>query len=315
MATNMLKVMKTRRHMRLCLLCVAILILTFSTFACVNIVGTKYNGDRMTSGLSGVVRLRVALARDTRPDGVKMETQLRGSTNFTDRSDYSAALMYLGRSEEAVQLLTHLEQEKPGEYFIAGNLGTAYELCGSNRAALHWIQQEIQRNPDAHNGTEWLHAKILKAKIAAEEDPAYFTKHSVLNLQPSEIFIAKIVNMDGQTMSPRDLADAIEDQLGERLQFVKPPDAPVASLLFDYAAIEAGTRSLESAKGVLNMALKYGYPPDQVEPLMKLYDQRIAMRRMRDGAFYFAIGVAFLGLLFALYKKGIFVLSSKDLKR
>lgn len=46
-----------------------------------------------------------------------MEAELRGSTNFNDRSDYSVALMYLGRSQEAVQLLETLENEKPGKIF------------------------------------------------------------------------------------------------------------------------------------------------------------------------------------------------------
>jgi hypothetical protein len=299
--------------MKTSVLTLAILTFAFSAFPCINIVGTKYNGDRTTSGMRGEQRLRYALQRDPQLDGVKMEADLRGSTNFTDRSDYSAALMYLGRYRDAVQLLTQLEKEKPGEYFVAGNLGTAYELCGSNQAALFWINEEIKRNPDAHEGTEWLHAKILEAKISAGKDPGYFKKHSVLNLQPDKI--GGNISVGDFSMEPYELADAIEHQLAERMQFVKPPDAPVASLLFDYAAIEAGTRTLESARGVLKMAVEYGYPPDQVEPLMKLYDQRIAWRKAKENAVYITGGIILLALLYLLYKRGIFVLSSKDLKR
>ena len=99
-----------------------------------------------------------------------MESDLRSSTNFTDRSDYAVALMYLGRHQEAVTLLHQLEAERPGEYFVAGNLGTAYELTGKNEEALRWIREAIRRNPAAHEGTEWLHAKILEAKIAQQKD-------------------------------------------------------------------------------------------------------------------------------------------------
>jgi tetratricopeptide (TPR) repeat protein len=289
-----------------------------SGFACINIVGTKYNGERgQSGGRTGVFELQYALKHNPQPDGEKMEAELRGSTNFTDRSDYSAALMYLGRNKEAVQLLESLEKEKPGEFYVAGNLGTAYELCGDNESALHWIKEEIQRDPDAHEGTEWLHVKILEAKIAQQKDPDYFKKHSVLELNPDQMpeKASQIVRVNDSDMPTYELSRAIEHQLSERLKFVKPPDAPVASLLFDYAAIEARTKTLESAKGVLQMALDYGYPPDQVRPLMKIYGQKIFWRKFKEYFVYTSAGLLAVGLLAMLYKRRIFVLSSKDLKR
>lgn len=241
-----------------------------------------------------------------------MEASLRGATNFNDRSDYSVALMYLGRSPEAVELLQQLEKEKSGQYFIAANLGTAYELSGDNEDALRWINEGIRRNPDSHEGTEWLHAKILEAKIAQQKDPNYFKKHSVLELQPQTL--GEDLSIGQQNISRKKLAEAIQYQLAERLQFVKPPDPAVASLLFDYAAIEAVSTTLESAKSILEMAMEYGYPSDKVQPLVNLYDRRIAWRKTKQYAFYGLIGVGFLALLYLLYKRGIFVLSSRDLK-
>lgn len=79
----------------------------------------------------------------------------------------------------------------------------------------------------------------------------------MLELQPEKLDVL----VDGERIEPIYVAKAIQHQLAERLKFVKPPDASVASLLFDYAAIEATTATLESAKGVLDLALKYGYPP------------------------------------------------------
>lgn len=257
--------------------------------------------------------LRRAVERNNRPKGKQMEADLRNATNFTDRSDYSVALMYLGRSAEAADLLEKLEKEKPGEYFIAANLGTAYELTGKNEEALRWIEEGIRRNPDSHEGTEWLHARILEAKISQQGDPDYFKKHSVLELQPEDI--GQPLAFGEIYLSTGQLARAIESQLGERLQFVKPPDPSVASLLFDYAAIEAATRTLESAEAVLQMALEYGYPADKVQPLLKLYDQRIESRKLREYGLYGLLGTAFVTLLYLLHKKGIFVLSRRDLKR
>ena len=242
-----------------------------------------------------------------------MEADLRNATNFNDRSDYSIALMYLGRSQEAVDLLQKLEKEDPGHYFIAANLGTAYELTGNNEEAAHWIAEGIHRNPKSHEGTEWLHLKILEAKLATQKNPDYFKSHSVLNLDPQNINEDSLIG--NEKLHPEEVAMAIQHQLTERLQFVKPPDAAVASLLFDYAAIEAGTRTLESAKRILQMSEDFGYPPEKVEPLKKLYDRRIAWRKTKQDGFYCFTGVVGVGLLYVLYRKKIFVLSSRDLPR
>jgi len=302
--------------MKACAIFFSIVLLTCHARACLNYSGsgTKFNGA-WASGVSPrrTMALQQALRRDLSLDGAKMEAGLRGATNFNDRSDYSIALMYLGRSKEAVQLLQALEKEQPGKYFIAANLGTAYELTGNNEEAAHWIAEGIRRNPESHEGTEWLHLKILDAKIARQKDPNYFKKHSVLDLQPQDITDATLIGKE--QLSADKLAEAIQHQLTERMQFVKPPDPAVASLLFDYAAIEAGTRTLESAKRILGMAVSYGYPDDKVQPLMKLYDHRIIMRKSGQFAFYTFIAVGAAGLLFLLYKKGIFVLSSRDLRR
>ena len=275
--------------------------------------GTKLNGESVhTSRRTGVAVLRHALLRNPQPDGIHLESSLRGATNFNDRSDYSVALMYAGRSAEAVERLEQLEKEKPGEYFIAANLGTAYELSGKNEEALQWIREGIRRNPDSHQGTEWLHARILEAKIAQQRDPDYFKQHSVLELSPQDI--GQQLVFGEVKISTSQLAMAIEYQLGERLQFVKPPDPAVASLLFDYAALEAATRTLESAWGVLQMALEYGYPADKIQPLLKVYARRILMRNISEYAAYALIASTFLALLYLLYKRKIFVLSSRELK-
>jgi tetratricopeptide (TPR) repeat protein len=278
--------------------------------ACIWVLGTKYNTrPAWVSGFSTGRRLRLFLEHP-RVDGEKMEAELRGSTKFNDRSDYAVALLYLGRSGEAVQILESLEEEKPGDYVVAANLGTAYELAGDNDRALRWIKEGIRRNPNAHDGSEWLHAKILEAKIAQQKDAAFFEKHSVLELQPARI--GKKVLIGEQHLSSEKLAQDIEYQLTERLQFVKPPDAAVASLLFDFAAIDAVTHSLESAKTVLQLALDYGYPASKVQPLLKQFDQRIMVGNIELYGFVAVIGVSIVWLLVYLYKRRIFVISSRD---
>jgi tetratricopeptide (TPR) repeat protein len=299
--------------MKALLVCSSILCLAIHAQCCANYsgAGTSFNGAWVHAASPyRVIELKRALNRNLPVDGIKLEADLRSATNFNDRSDYSIALMYLGRSQEAIDLLQKLEKEEPGHYFIAANLGTAFELAGNNEEALHWIAEGIQRNPKSHEGTEWLHLRILEAKIAQQKDPDYFKSHSVLDLDPRDINEDTPIGKD--KLPPAEIAAAIQHQLTERLQFVKPPDPAVAGLLFDYAAIEAGTRTLESAKQILQMAESFGYPPEKIEPLVKLYDQRITWRKTKQYSFYSFLAMAGIGLLYVLYRKKIFVLSSRD---
>ena len=303
--------LRMRYILSLFLLCVS----CSAAYSCANTVGfgTTLRG-RLTSdsGRFPTYHLKHAINTALQNQGEVMEERLRSATSFEDRSDYCVALMFVGRAKEAVERLEKLENEKPNEYFIAANLGTAYELSGNNEKALEWIKEGIRRYSDSHEGTEWLHVKILEAKIAQQKDPDYFKKHSVLNLDPlsinGEILLGDI------KITPKDLKTALQYQLHERLQFVKPPDASVASLLVDYAAVEAATKTLESAKSILNLALEYGYPPDKVTPLIATYDRRIAFARAQKYGLIILLVSGVIGFFVWAYKRGHFVLSSRDVK-
>jgi tetratricopeptide (TPR) repeat protein len=302
-------------NMRMALIAVLVLCSAVPAFPCLNKTGTKYGGGSTEFKSSGWQGMEQSLKKNLQYDGVAMEAILRGSTNFNDRSDYAVALMYLGRNSEAVTLLNHLEAEQPGHFFVAANLGTAYELSGDNAAALKWINEGIRRNPEDHKGTEWLHAKILEAKIAHEKEPDYFKHHSVLELQPEAI--GQSLEVGKKSMSPGEVMGAIAYQLKERLQFVKPPEPAVASLLFDYAAIEAATSSMESAKHILKMATKYGYPAAKVDALDREFDRRLAWKKYRRYAWVALAGACVIALLVVAYRRRIlvYVRSSRDLKK
>ena len=193
-----------------------------------------------------------------------MLVALADSTNFNERSDYAVGLVFVGRTKEALEILQKLEREKPGSYFVAANLGTTFELLGNNEEALRWIREGIRRNPGSHEGTEWLHAKILEAKIAQEKDPDYFKKHSVLELDPEHASMAMTV--DGRSFSPQSLADAINYQLRERMQFVKPPDPAVASLLFDIPPLKPRPSLWNRQRNFCNWQRNTAIPPKEFEP-------------------------------------------------
>ncbi len=283
-----------------------------AAFGCANINHTDFKGGSTDAAHGSLRQLKTAIKTDTSIKALRMEMALRGASGATNRSDYAVALMFLGRSKEAIEILSDLEKQTPGLYFVAANLGTALELSGNNRDALVWIREGIRRNPQSHDETEWLHVKILEANIRQETQRDYFEKHSVLDLDPNRIVAgtAKLPN----EMTPTLLKKAISHQLGERLQFVKAPNIPVAGLLVDLGAIETATGTLETAKEILGLALQFGAPNAQVQPLIEQFERTIWWHHARTNAMIGAGVVAFLVLLWFLYKRGIFVLSAKDLK-
>ena len=145
----------------------AFLLITFKALACVNYSGsgTKFNGA-WTSGNSirPMMQLRRALSRDLSRDGVQMEAELRGSTNFNDRSDYSIALMYL--FTEAKRQLNFFRYWKKNSRATTSSprIRNGLHSSDNNEEAARWIAEGIRRNPESHEGTEWLHLKILRQK-------------------------------------------------------------------------------------------------------------------------------------------------------
>ena len=166
-----------------------------------------------------------------------------------------------GEPSKAIEMLLEIEEENPGQYVTASNLGTAYELNGENEKALKWIKEGINRNAESHYGTEWLHALILEAKINLEKDPAYYDNRHILNL-PATLPIDStdaVLVYDGKDITEINLRIALAYQLKERVVFIKPKDTVVADLLFALATITK--LNLDRAESIefLNLSKEYGF--------------------------------------------------------
>lgn len=286
--------------------------------ACAWTYGTNKEGRRARNNgvhsIKGI--LRRSMDTDLREEGVKLEMALRNSTSFEDRNDYAVALMYLGRSKEAVPILEKLESEIPGRYETAANLGTAYELAGNNAKAKHWIEEGIRRNPDSHDGSEWLHVQILRTKLKLMDDPAWLQKHSVLNLDYRALQSgATNITIEGTPHAVHTLLRDLEYQLSERLKFVKGTDPVVASLLYDYGIILAGTAALEPAGELLKMAGEYGFPRERIDPLLAEYSRITTIAQIKRKLLIAGPILLVLAFLGYSWKRGWFVLSRRDLKR
>lgn len=177
---------------------------------------------------------------------------------FKARSNYAAFLVHRGESKRAVEILERVEQEHPGEYQVAANLGTAYELSGNLDKAYHWIEQGIRRNPHSHEGTEWLHLRILKARMAVAKDPSWIKSHSVLELDfGSETEPKKPPTWPADSGGAEGVIKALAYQLRERMAFVPAPDALVGGMIADLANLLALYRTVEHALPVYELALSY----------------------------------------------------------
>lgn len=239
-------------------------LLAAPVLACINETGTNRFGKAVYIEV-GPSELESILTYGRRErDKVEWATRVtkdaREHPGFDSHNQLAVALMRLGRPKEAIRLLLVLEQRYPGRYPTATNLGTAYELTGGNANALKWIREGIARNPSSHDGSEWLHARILEAKVAGTAASG----GSLLGLDfgratMPEAPAALPAGNDGKPVDAGELSWHLFVQLAERTQFVPPTDPVVASLFFDWANNEMASGALQTADVAFDFALKYGH--------------------------------------------------------
>ena len=185
---------------------------------------------------------------------LRLDSLWKATKKIDYLSDYALVLIVNGKYEEAKNSYLQLEKIKPGQYVTASNLGTVYELLGENKNALAWIQKALQLNPVSHDSSEWLHIRILEAKINGDKlINTNFLLHTDFgrdSMPVSELSKAEL----------EQLRKALFYQLNERLTFIHSQDKIVAQLLFDLADISLLTgMNIYQVNDLYSMAKKYGY--------------------------------------------------------
>jgi len=204
----------------------------------------------------------------------KLEKKLKTEKNYMLLSDYALCLMKLGKPKEALEILSELYKHYPNEFQIASNLGTAYELNGQNDSALKYIKRGLQLNPHDHEGSEWIHVKILETKQKLKADPGYLNTHSILELNDKQKKDSAVRNQ-------------LDIQLKERVPFSPGPDAIMASLFNDLGDLSANLRSIEYARAYYQIAKEYyGGKAEIFDPkikeMKKLIDKYTSVRPHPD---------------------------------
>jgi tetratricopeptide (TPR) repeat protein len=232
--------------------------------ACMNEMGTNNRGQlvgiaHMKEGLYAELTTKMTLKDKIDIANAHIQSSKR-KPSYETINDLAVSMIRFGRYESAIKYLSLIEKKSPGKYQTASNLGTAYELMGNNQEALRWIKLGIARNKDSHYGTEWLHVKILEAKL----NKTAFSKGSILQLDfGNQLTPKKPSNLplgnDGKPVSLFNLAEALRYQMLERTEFVGTPDPIVAGLLYDWANLELAAGTMEPAVATYTAAMKYGY--------------------------------------------------------
>ena len=250
---------------------VALLSLMPAAQACINSVGTDHTGRRFQPGWYTGKELARTLTSSA-PNEYWVREQIkrvRRSPDFANLTDIGVVLIRQGQFTRAVEHFVRVERLFPGHHETAANLGTALELSGHDAVALRWIRLGIARNADEHFRTEWLHARILEAKIAMAQDPGYLKGRSIAGVTFAPTLVPPLpqampAGNDGQPVNPWQLNVALSYQLHERTQFVRPRDPVVSNLLLDWATLNLAGGPIENADVLYDLAVRYGAMRDSL---------------------------------------------------
>ena len=129
----------------------------------------------------------------------------RHAPTIENTNDLAVAWILSGRVPQGIELLRGLEQRSSGNAIVAANLGTALEIAGDEDEALTWIRESVRRDPQENQGAEWVHVKILEAKVALKRDPHWLRKNSVIGWREGQ---RMPLDERSQPRSARKLVDA-----------------------------------------------------------------------------------------------------------
>lgn len=174
-------------------------------------------------------------------------------------SDKGLLFILLKEYDKAIKLYLEIEKMKPGRYSTASNIGTAYELIGDDENALKWIKKSIEIDSTSHYSSEWIHVKILEAKIDLQKP---INSLSLINTDFGTDSLPK-TNLPKEALT--NLRDALYFQLNERISFIKHKEKIIAQLLFDLADITFLSSDYHDAISIYDIAEKYGFDSNKVE--------------------------------------------------
>ena len=189
---------------------------------------------------------------------IELDSLYKKTKDLDYLSDKGYLLIVQGKYDEALNLYLNIEKIEPNRYSTASNLGTLYELMGQNQKAYTWIKKSIEINPESHKGSEWLHLRILEAKIKNLKDLSgqflINTNFGTSN-EPKTKLSKKEVD---------ELTQSVYYQVNERMSFIEPKDKIISILLFELGNLAELKGENNSALATYRTARLYGYNDDLI---------------------------------------------------
>jgi tetratricopeptide (TPR) repeat protein len=189
---------------------------------------------------------------------IELDSLYKKTKDLDYLSDKGYLLIVQGKYDEALKLYLNIEKIEPNRYSTASNLGTLYELMGQNQKAYTWIKKSIEINPESHKGSEWLHLRILEAKIKNLKDLSgqflINTNFGTSN-EPKTKLSKKEVD---------ELTQSVYYQVNERMSFIEPKDEIISILLFELGNLAELKGENNSALAIYRTARLYGYNDDLI---------------------------------------------------
>ncbi|MBB1194889.1 hypothetical protein DNC80_14560, partial [Flavobacterium sp. SOK18b] len=149
-----------------------------------------------------------------------------------------------------------------------------YELIGENEKALKWINKSIKINPKAHKESEWLHSKILEAKINGEK---FYTSEFILGVTFGNKK-APITKLNESEIDK--LYKSIYFQLNERLSFIKPKEKIAALLLFEIGNLSIIRKEFRKATTIFEKAQEYGLESDLLDERLNYVKEQLKTNKI-----------------------------------
>lgn len=239
---------------------VAFVLMSFKTFACLN-GETKIlkNGAYAYQDYDGInPKGHYFFTGDFPKLIIELDSIYKKTKDLDYLSDKGYLLIVLGKYDEALNLYLNIEKIKPNRYSTASNLGTLYELMGENQKAYNWIKKSIAINPKSHEGSEWLHLKILEAKIKninTVSGQFLINTNFGTSREPKTKLSTKEID---------ELVKSIYFQVNERMSFIEPKDKIISILLFELGNLAELLGKHNSALDTYRTAREYGYDGDLI---------------------------------------------------
>jgi tetratricopeptide (TPR) repeat protein len=184
----------------------------------------------------------------------------KGGPPWPAELDAAVEMILSGEQDQAKKNLEALIPSLGQNYYLYANLAVACELLGEDAAALAHVEKALFIWPNAHQNTEWMHKRVLQAKLAIAKDSSWLTSHTISGIPQGSIPMDFSVWTVEGTKNLEALSRGLAAHLVPRLVFGKKgqKDPVVATLLLEFARIEARISLVESALPVLDLAEEYG---------------------------------------------------------